>query len=168
MVRCPKCGSKNDKSNDFCLECGTNLKSLETTKFNKKAILLGLLVIFFLNWIGNLILYSIPNLSSLSLLLWAVIMIFIFFISGVIRGYSANKLYISSAILNGLVVGSIYAIYTFIPISKQYPVIYTTTYISLILMIISCGLGGSLGGYLKLQKGLNLLEGNNKEDKRLN
>lgn len=26
MVKCPKCGSKNDKSNTFCLECGTNLK----------------------------------------------------------------------------------------------------------------------------------------------
>lgn len=149
MVKCPSCGSKNDDNNVFCLECGNNLKSLETTKFNKKAILIGLIVIFFLNWIVNLIFIFVLNLS---LLLWAVFMIFIFFIGGLITGYIANKLYISSAILNGLVVGIIYATFTFISISNQYPVLYVYTYTSLILMIVSCGLGGGLGELLKFKR----------------
>ena len=149
MVKCPKCGSKNDNTNVYCSECGNNLKSLETTKFNKKAILIGLLVIFFLNWIVNLILDFVLNFS---LLLWAVFMIFIFFIGGLITGYIANKLYISSVILNGLVVGIIYATFTFISISNQYPVLYVNTYTSLILMIGSCGLGGGLGGYIKFKE----------------
>jgi putative membrane protein (TIGR04086 family) len=152
MVKCPKCGSKNDNNNDFCLECGNNLKSLETTKFNKKALLLGFIVI----WIGNLILYYIYMPSKISFFSWSVFMMIIFFIGGLITGYTANKLYISSATLNGLIVGIIYATLTFLPIANQYPVIYTTTYIIFILMIISCGLGGGLGGYIKLKKWENL------------
>ena len=35
MVKCPKCGSKNDKSNNFCLECGNQLKSMDNLANSK-------------------------------------------------------------------------------------------------------------------------------------
>ena len=145
MVKCPKCGSKNDNINEFCLECGNNLKSLETTKFNIKAILLGIITLFFLLIIRTLIHFD-------TLFLYTISMMFIFFVSGVITGYTANKLYISSAILNGLIVGIIFSIIGLIILQIIYPILYGYTYLIFLLLAVVCGIGGGLGGYIKFKE----------------
>ncbi|MBZ2166647.1 zinc ribbon domain-containing protein [Methanobacterium spitsbergense] len=152
MVKCPECGSKNDNGNVYCSECGNNLKILsKTSNFNKKAILLGIIILYFLLTIsGNL------KFNNLPMILISIILSY--FISGFITGYTADRLYTRSSILNGLVVGIIITIPMSILVSElasDYDPEFTYySFIFLLLMIFLCGLGGGLGGYIKLKKNL--------------
>lgn len=144
MVKCPKCGSENDNINVFCLDCGNNLNPLlETSKFNKKAILLGII-----SWIPLFIIWSwtyYPFSHIMSVYAFAYTLSIVQLISSFITGYTADKLYVRNSILNGLVVAVIFSI-IFIILGGIIPVF--------ISIIIFGGLGGGLGGYLKIQRKL--------------
>ena len=146
-MKCDKCGFENLENAEYCQECGNNLKSLlKTGTFNIKAILLGIIVLFF-----ALIIRSLLHFDTL--FAWTLFMMSSFFISGIITSYSADRLYINSAIINGLVVGVIFSIIIFLGISYQDTVLYGFTYIILLVLVILAGIGGGFGWYLRIQRG---------------
>jgi len=147
-MKCNNCGFENLENAVYCQECGNNIKSsLKIGTFNIKAILLGIIVLFF-----ALIIRSLLHLDTL--FQWTLFMMSSFFISGIITSYTANRLYIHSAILNGLVVGVIFSIIIFLGISYQDSVLYGFTYIILLALVIFAGIGGGVGGYLRIQHGI--------------
>jgi peptidoglycan/LPS O-acetylase OafA/YrhL len=157
-MKCDKCGFENFENAEYCQECGNNLKSLlKTGTFNIKAILLGIIILFF-----ALIIRSLLHFDTL--FLWTLFMISSFFISGIITSYGANRLYIHSAILNGLVVGVIFSIIIFLGISYQDPVLYGFTYVILLAMVIIASIGGGVGGYLRIQRGIKEYPKDNKRE----
>jgi predicted neutral ceramidase superfamily lipid hydrolase len=144
-MECKKCGTEFE--GNFCPECGTKIKSLSNSKFNKKAILYGIITLFVLLIIRNIIQFD-------TLILWAAFMIVSFFISGIITGYTVNSLYLKDAATNGLIVGIIFTLFTLIAMYSQYPILFAFIYLSLLMMLIASGIGGSIGGYIKIQREL--------------
>jgi hypothetical protein len=63
------------------------------------------------------------------------------FHGGTVTGYVSNKLAITNSILNALILGTIYAVFTVVSLSYQYFVLYGNTYTGLLLMVVGCQWG---------------------------
>ena len=142
MLICPNCGAKNQKDNFYCSECGENLKLSKEGNFSKKAIIFGIIswIPLFIIWAA---IYSLLLQNTLSAYDYAYTLGIVQFLSSFIAGYSAGKLYIRSAILIGLIVSFIFS--GLFILLGGIPTVFLT-------IIIFGGLGGFLGGYIKIQK----------------
>jgi|GEM_PF-3075063 hypothetical protein len=148
---CPSCKTVNPLNAEFCQECGVNLKLLgKLSNINKRAIIIGIItwIPIFLLWAfigGKLIMAQIISAGD-----YAYSLVIVQFINSFITGYVANRAYVSSATINGLIVAIIYSV-LFIILGGV-----LTVFISI---IIFGGLGGGFGGYLRIKRNYSQIWG---------